>query len=185
MSYSFAMALQDIPVIRFHAEVFHLFDRQWMVLAAGDFSTREFNAMTISWGSLGFMWGKPFVQVVVRPTRHTHAFLDRFDSFTVTAFSEEYRRALNILGNRSGRDGDKIAAARLTPVASTRVAAPSFAEAELVLECRKTYRDPLEHRHFLDATIEEHYPERDYHTVYYGEILAIRGEARFGASPPR
>jgi flavin reductase (DIM6/NTAB) family NADH-FMN oxidoreductase RutF len=173
------MALQTIPGIRFRTEIFHLFDRQWLVLTAGDFARGELNAMTISWGSLGYMWGKPFVQVAVRPTRHTHSFLDRFDTFTVTGFSEEYRRALNVLGNQSGRDGDKIAAARLTPVASTQVAAPAFAEAELVLECRKTYRAPLESRHFLDPAIEEHYPEKDYHTVFYGEIVAIRGEARF------
>lgn len=175
------MALEIIPITRFRTDVFHLFDRQWLVLTAGDFAIGEYNAMTISWGSLGFMWGKPFVQVVVRPTRHTHSFLQRFETFTVTAFSEEYRRALDLLGNRSGRDGDKIAAARLTPIASTQVAAPAFAEAELVLECRKTYWDPLESSHFLDPGIEADYPEKDYHTVYYGEIVALRGEARFRA----
>ncbi len=174
------MALQTIPVTRFRTDVFRLFDRQWLVLTAGDFARGQFNAMTISWGSLGYMWGKPFVQVVVRPTRHTHSFMERFDTFTLTAFSEEYRRALNVLGNTSGRDGDKIAAAGLTPVASTAVAAPAFAEAELVLECRKIYRDPLEPRQFLDPGIEEDYPEKDYHTVYFGEIVAIRGEAQFG-----
>ncbi len=173
------MALQPIPVTRFRTELFNLFDRQWMVLTGGDFARREFNAMTVSWGSLGYMWGKPFAQVVVRPTRHTHSFMERFDSFTLTAFSEEYRRALNVLGNQSGRDGDKIAAAGLTPVASTQVAAPSFAEAELVLECRKTYWDRLESGHFLDPAIAENYPEKDYHTVYFGEIVAVRGEPRF------
>jgi flavin reductase (DIM6/NTAB) family NADH-FMN oxidoreductase RutF len=175
------MALDAIPFTRFRPEIFHLFDRQWLVLSAGDFGRREYNAMTISWGSLGIMWGKPIVQVAVRPSRHTHAFLDRFDSFTVTAFSEEYRRALNVLGNQSGRDGDKIAAARLTPIASTQIAAPAFAEAELVLECRKMYRDPLDSRSFLDPAMAANYPEKDYHTVYYGEIVALRGASRFAA----
>lgn len=175
------MALQPIPITRFRTDVFHLFDRQWLVLTAGDFARREFNAMTISWGSLGFLWGKPFVQAFVRPTRHTHSFLERFDTFTVSAFSEEYRRALNVLGNTSGRDGDKIAAAGLTPVASTQVAAPTFAEAELVIECRTTYRDQLDSRLFLDPRIEEHYPQKDYHSVYFGEIVAVRGEAKFAS----
>jgi flavin reductase (DIM6/NTAB) family NADH-FMN oxidoreductase RutF len=177
------MTLEPIPFTHFGANVFHLFDRQWLLLTAGDFASGQFNAMTISWGSLGIMWNRPFVQVVVRPTRHTHSFMDRFETFAVTALTEEYRGALNLLGSRSGRDGDKIAAARLTPVASTVVAAPAFAEAELVMECRTIYRDPLESRHFLDPRIEENYPEKDYHTAFFGEVVALRGVARFRARP--
>ncbi len=173
------MALQPIPFPRFRTDVFHLFDRQWMVLTAGDFARREFNPMTISWGSLGWIWGRPFVHVVVRPHRHTHGFMERFDTFTVTAFSEMYRRSLQLLGEMSGRDGDKAAAAKLTPVAAEKVAAPAFAEAELVLECRKIFRAPLEPGQFLDPTIAEEYPDRDYHTAYYGEVVLIRGERRF------
>ncbi len=175
------MALQPIPFPKFRADVFHLFDRQWMVLTAGDLARREFNPMTISWGSLGWIWGRPFVQVVVRPHRHTHGFMDRFDTFTVSAFSEMHRKALNLLGEMSGRDGDKAAAAGLTPVASEKVAAPTFAEAELVLECRKIYRAPFDPAHFLDPSILKEYPERDYHTVYFGEVVLIRGEGKFSA----
>ena len=86
-----------------------MFDEQWLLLTGGDFARGKFNAMTISWGSLGIIWGRPFVQVVVRPTRYTHEFMERFDTFTVTAFPERHRRALNLLGSKSGRDGDKIA----------------------------------------------------------------------------
>ena len=152
-----------------------------MLLTAGDFAQGKFNTMTISWGSLGIIWGRPFVQVLVRPTRHTHEFMEAFDTFTVTAFPEQCRGALSLLGAKSGRDGDKIAEAGLTPVAATMIAAPAFAEAELVLECRKIYRDPLESRAFLGPKIESCYPQKDYHTVYFGEIVAIRGEAKFRA----
>jgi flavin reductase (DIM6/NTAB) family NADH-FMN oxidoreductase RutF len=177
------MALQDISFPRFGANVFHLFDRQWLLLASGDLARGELNAMTISWGSLGVIWGKPFVQVLVRPHRYTHGFMDRFDTFTLSAFPEAHRAALNLLGSQSGRDGDKIAASGLTPIAAARVAAPAFAEAELVLECRKIYRAPLDSRSFLDPAIEGHYPQRDYHTAYFGEIVAVRGEPRFVAEP--
>ena len=66
------MALQPIEFARFSARVFHLFDEQWLLLTAGDFAADQFNTMTISWGSLGFIWGRPFVQVLVRPARYTH-----------------------------------------------------------------------------------------------------------------
>ncbi len=175
------MDLQPIPFTKFRADVFHLFDRQWMVLTAGDFARGEYNPMTVSWGSLGWIWQKPIVQVVVRPHRHTHGFMERFDTFTLSAFTEQHRRALNLLGDMSGRDGDKAAAAGLTPVASEKVAAPCFAEAELVLECRKIFRAPFAPAQFLDPSIEEHYPEEDYHTAYYGEIALIRGVPRFSS----
>jgi flavin reductase (DIM6/NTAB) family NADH-FMN oxidoreductase RutF len=173
------MALQTIPPERFTSEVFHLFDEQWLLLTAGDFAQGAFNTMTISWGSLGIIWGRPFVQVVVRPTRYTHEFMERFGTFTVAAFPERCRRALNILGTKSGRAGDKIAEAGLTPVASAQVAAPGFAEAELVIECRKMYHSAFDPRHFLDPAIGSNYPKKDYHTVYFGEIVMIRGEAKY------
>lgn len=60
----------------------------------------------------------------------------------------------------------------MTLVASARIAAPGFAEAELVLECRKIYWDDLNPTHFLDPAIEKNYPAQDYHRAYFGEIVA-------------
>jgi flavin reductase (DIM6/NTAB) family NADH-FMN oxidoreductase RutF len=167
---------QPIPAHDFLTRVFHLWDKQWFLLTAGDFAAGHYNAMTVSWGAMGGLWGRPFVQVVVRPTRHTYGFMERYDAFTLCTFPEAYRKALDLLGTKSGRDGDKIAESGLTPVASTRVAAPSFAEADLVIECHKIYWADLEPDHFLSSDIRGHYPIKDYHRVYYGEIVAIEGE---------
>ena len=171
------MERTNIPFERAKLNALQLFD-EWLVLAAGDFAAGAYNAMTISWGSLGYMWNRPFVQVVVRPTRYTYTFMERADTFTVMAFPEQFKPALDLLGSKSGRDGDKIAEAGLTPIASTRVAAPSFAEAELVLECRKSYFDDLEPGHFLAGYIQKMY-QNDYHRVYFGEIVAIQGTAKY------
>ncbi|MGQ9778701.1 MAG: flavin reductase [Bacillota bacterium] len=145
-----------------------------MVLAAGDFATGRFNAMTIGWGSIGRVWGKPFAQVFVRPTRYTYEFMEKYDTFTITAFPPDCQKALNLLGTKSGRELDKIMAAGLTPEPSLRVPAPSFAEAELVIECRKIYFQDLNPANFLADYIAPHYG-RDYHRVYFGEILAVSG----------
>lgn len=90
-------------------------------------------------------------------------------------FPAALKPALNLLGSRSGRDGDKIAASGLHPIASKLVSAPSFEEAELVVECRKIYWQDIDPRHFLDPSVEEHYPKSDYHRLYFGEILAVQG----------
>ena len=102
-------------------------------------------------------------------------FMERFVSFTLCAFDPEHAGALELLGTRSGRDGDKIAQAGLTPVAAQRIAAPGFAEAVLTIECRKLYWDDLDPSKFLDPTIEAHYPQKDYHRIYFGEILRVAG----------
>jgi len=167
------MARRRIPFEEFRARVHHLWAKQWLLLTSGDFARGDFNAMTVGWGSLGVMWGKPFAQVVVRPVRYTYGFMERYETFTLCAFPPAFHSALSLLGSRSGRDGDKVAASGLRPVASAQVAAPSYAEAELVLECRKIYWQDLDPTHFLDPEIERNYPQKDYHRVYFGEIVVI------------
>jgi flavin reductase (DIM6/NTAB) family NADH-FMN oxidoreductase RutF len=173
------MQRNPIPIEDFTVRPHHLWAEQWMLLTAGEFAQGKFNTMTVAWGSFGTMWHKPFAQIVVRPGRYTHAFTEEFDSFTLSAFPEQYRKAITLLGTKSGRDGDKIADAGLTPVASNAVAAPGFDEAELVVECRKLYRQVMDPAGFIDAEIDSNYPEKDYHTIYFGEIVAVEGVERF------
>jgi len=157
----------------FEFNVFSLFDDQWFLLTAGDFAKKDFNTMTISWGSMGIMWNRPFVQVAVRPTRFTYQFMNRFDYFTLCAFPEKYRFALQLLGSRSGRDGNKIADSSLTPIASPGDNGVAFKEAQLIIEARKIYWDDFEPQKFVDPTIEENYAQNDYHRFYFGEIVNI------------
>ena len=173
------MTRELIPFDELVVKAHHLWAEQWLLLTAGDFTEGRFNAMTVGWGSLGRMWTEPFSQVVVRPIRYTYQFMEEYDTFTLCAFPEDYRDALELLGTKSGRDGDKIAEAGLTPIASTRVAAPGFAEAELIIECRKIYWDDMNRAHFLDPSIERHYPKKAYHRIYFGRIVAIWGERSY------
>lgn len=173
------MIRQSISIENFVVKPQLIWDE--LLLTSGDLTEGRFNAMTVGWGSLGVMWGIPFVQVVVRPIRYTYEFMEQYSTFTVCAFSEEYHQALQLLGTKSGRDGDKIAEAGLTAIPSTQVAAPSFAQAELVLECRKIYWDDLQKDNFLDKRIGKNYPNKDYHRIYYGEILAVLGDKHYKA----
>ncbi len=176
------MPLPRIPVEQFQACPHQLWHERWLLLAAGDLAAERFNMMTVAWGSLGTMWNRPFAQVVVRPTRHTYQFTEAFDTFTLTAFADRYRPVLKELGTRSGRDMDKMHGSGLTPVPGLEVAAPGFAEADLILECRKLYWDDFDPTRFLDPRIEKQYPDRDYHRIYFGEIVAVRGKPEFQAS---
>lgn len=152
---------------------------QWFLLTAGDFNKNDFNTMTVAWGSIGTMWNKPFAQVVVRPTRFTYEFMEKYDSFTITTFPEVHKDKLKYLGTVSGRDENKIIKSGLTPISSKNVSAPGFEEAELIIECKKIYWDDFKPENFLDTRINGSYPEKDYHRIYFGEILNIEGTEKY------
>jgi len=160
----------EVDVTKLSVDVVGLWMKQWLVLTAGTLD--DCNMMTVAWGSIGCMWNKPFVQVVVRPQRHTRKHMDKSDSFTVCAFPEKYRKDLQTLGTLSGRDGDKLSKTGLSLKASSKVSAPSYNEASLILECRKMYFQDMDPRGFVDRTIQDNYASHDYHRVYFGEIVA-------------
>ncbi|MBN1998369.1 flavin reductase [candidate division KSB1 bacterium] len=170
-----AIKRKKMDVLKLELDVFDLWLKQGMLLTCGDYLQGDYNTMTVGWGSIGVMWNKPFVQVVVRPTRYTYEFMEKYDTFTLCAFPKAFRKDLQFLGSRSGRDGDKIARSGLTPEASILVAAPCFEQAGLVFECKKIYFDDFKPAQFLDAAIEGKYPLKDYHRIYFGEILGVFG----------
>ncbi len=160
----------EIDVTKLSVDVVDLWMDRWLLLTAGTYN--DCNMMTVAWGSIGCMWSKPFAQVVVRPQRYTRKYMDQLDSFTLCAFPEMYRKDLQTLGTLSGRDGDKLSRTGLTLTTSRSVSAPSYNEANLILECRIIYYQDMDPERFIDKTIQDNYPANDYHRIYYGEILA-------------
>lgn len=169
------MQRSTIPFNQFVLPVLASFHDRWLLLTAGDFHSGMFNPMTVSWGGIGEVWNRPLAMVMVRPSRHTYQLIESHPDFTLCLFPAEYKDQLTLCGTRSGRSLDKVKAAGLTPIASTLAAAPGYDEAELILECRKMYFDNIEPGHFLAPHIEDNYNGRDYHRLYFGEILAIHG----------
>ena len=166
---------QEIPVADLKIHPYTAIAKEWMLVTAGN-EARGYNTMTASWGHLGSIWGHrgglPTSVIFIRPQRFTKEFVDREEYYTLSFFGPEYKKALGYLGSHSGRDGDKVAAAGLTPVFLEDTSA--FAEAKLVLVCRKLYRAPLLEEGFLDkAVLADCYPNRDLHDMYIGEICKV------------
>ncbi|HJC00757.1 MAG TPA: flavin reductase family protein [Candidatus Flavonifractor merdavium] len=150
--------------------VFSLIGDQWMLLTAG--TGEKCNTMTASWGGLGVLWGKPVATVYIRPQRYTLEFVEREEKFTLAFFGEAYRKALALCGSKSGRDIDKVKECGFT--VETADGAPYFAEADLVLVCKKAYWQDMDPTHFLDGEIDgKWYPEKDYHRIFIGEIETV------------
>lgn len=167
--------MKEISVTELQFNPMTMIAKEWMLVTAGN-QERGYNTMTASWGHLGSLWGHggglPTAVVYLRPQRYTKEFVDREELFTITVFPEEYRKALGYLGSHSGREGDKVAVAGLTPVFEGDYT--YFAEAKLTLVCRKLYQAPIVPEGFLDKSlIEKYYPQRDFHDMYIGEIIKV------------
>lgn len=167
------MTLKSIDPEQWIIKPHDLWDNQSLLLTAGDFSAENFNCMTVGWGSFGTMWNKPFAMVVVRPQRFTFQFMEKYPDFSLCAFNDEFQPALSLLGKKSGRDGNKIKEAGLTPIPAEKIHSPLYREAVLTIECQKIYWDDLKPDHFLASFIHSKYPLKDYHRIYYGEIVQI------------
>lgn len=161
--------LKQVDVNALNPNVFDTIGRQWMLVTAGD--RTGCNTMTASWGGLGILWNRRVATAYIRPQRHTKAFLDAQDCFTLSFLPEQYRKALAYCGSHSGRDGDKWAGSGLTP-AFTPSGVPYCAEAELVLVIRKQFCQQMDPACILDGQVlEKDYPNRDYHYMYIGQIV--------------
>lgn len=148
------------------------FAKDWMAL--GVRSADAMNAMTISWGSIGELWGKPVVTVYVSKDRHSKAMMDEAEYFTVSAFPQarQNREALVYIGSHSLSDEpDKVERAGLTAELS-ELGNPLFKEADLALECRIIYREEFK-RDLLPEDVRPMYEEMGLHTFYIGEIVNV------------
>ena len=151
--------------------VFKMLDKDWMLVTAG--KLEDYNTMTASWGHMGIMWNLPVAIAYIRPQRHTFGFVNRYEDYTLSFFTDKHRTALQFCGTRSGRDCDKAAETGLTPIA-TEKGNVSFEEVRLVLECRKIYEDDIKKKNFiLPDLAKKHYPKNDFHRFYMGEIIQV------------
>jgi len=173
------MKRQRIPASELRLPVYRSWNEEWFLLTCGDYSSGQFNTMTVGWGGFGCMWARPMAMIVVRPQRYTRQFTDTYRDFTICHFPSSHKKALSYCGSHSGRDVDKIEDCGLTPLASTKVGSPGFEEADLIVECSKIYFDDFKPDQFLAAFIRENYPAEDYHRMYLGEILAAFGSEEF------
>ncbi|MCI8350922.1 MAG: flavin reductase family protein [Oscillospiraceae bacterium] len=143
----------------------------------------QVNTMTISWGTLGIEWSKPIFTVFVRENRFTRQLLEQNPEFTINIpVGGCDPKILGICGTKTGRDTDKFHIAGLTQEEPEVVSVPAIRELPLTLECRIVYKQPQDPQAITEENRAAFYPQdvdasfpganRDYHTAYYGEIVA-------------
>lgn len=116
------------------------------------------NVMTAAWGGICCS-RPPCVTVSLRKATYTYGSLMERKAFTVSIPSESHVKEADFFGIVSGKNKDKFAATRLTPVKGDKVDAPYVGEFPVVLECKLI-----------------HTYEIGLHTQFIGEIVDVKVE---------
>jgi flavin reductase (DIM6/NTAB) family NADH-FMN oxidoreductase RutF len=138
----------------------------FLVAQAGD----RLNVMTIGWASLGFIWGRPMMTVLVRKSRYTFGIMEKAADFSVSVPLTDMKKELAFCGSNSGKKVDKIKHCNLEIFPGEKVRTPILNIPGFHFECRIVYKSPMD-ASVLVESYKHLYPDKDYHTVYYGEIV--------------
>ncbi len=150
-------------------------------LSGGIFLTTEAeektNTMTIGWGGINIIWGRPVFIVLVRDSRATYRLIEKSGEFTVSVpINKDMSEELAFCGTRSMRDCDKFEETGMTRLAGRRIKTPVIKEAGLHYECKVIYKQTLDEKSIPENVKNRYYDlntkkGNTIHTVYYGEII--------------
>ncbi len=116
------------------------------------------NIMTIAWGGICCSQ-PPCMAVSLRKATYTYGCVMESKAYTINIPSADQVKDVDYAGIVSGRNADKFAMTKLTPVKSDLVNAPYIKEFPLVIECKVI-----------------HTFEIGLHTQFIGEIMDVKAE---------
>jgi len=151
-------------------ETFGVMNQMGVLLVSG--AIDKPNVMTIGWGTAGIIWGKPTFITLVRPSRYTHGLIEKGKEFTVNVPTLEMEEVVSFCGTASGRDHDKFKEKNLTSLPGKKVKCPVIKECSVFYECRVVHKNLVIPGELFPGIRSEFYPQGDYHTLYFGQILA-------------
>ena len=155
---------QPYPMNMLEFNPFQKIGSEWAAVTAE--ADGKANAMTVSWGGVGVMWGKNVATIYIRDSRYTKELIDASDTFSINFFEDDHMHStLNYLGKVSGHNEDKIAGARLH--INHMTGTPFLDEAKFVILCKKLSATRITADQFIDPTIaDKWYADGDMHTMY-------------------
>lgn len=111
------------------------------------------NIITVAW--TGTICSDPaMLYISVRPERYSYHMLRETGEFVVNLTTKALTKATDYCGVRSGKEVDKWAEMKLTPVKGEKVGVPLIAESPVNIECRVTEVKELGSHHMFLAKVE-------------------------------
>jgi flavin reductase (DIM6/NTAB) family NADH-FMN oxidoreductase RutF len=115
----------------------------------------------------------PVFLVAVRHSRFTHEFIEDGGEFTVNVPGEGLDEVVSRCGEVSGRTHDKFKECKLSLMQGKIVRVPVIKECRIHYECRVVYKLEVKPRMVPAGVRKVFYRKDDYHTLYFGKILAV------------
>ena len=170
------MNKQPIKAFELWQETVDALTREGLLLCSAGADGKP-NPMTIGWMTAGVIWGRPIVTVLVRPSRYSFGLLEQAGEFTVNVLPPQFDEAIQYCGAASGRDDDKFAHTKLTPVPAQKVRVPIIEQGVIHYECRVVHKNDVVPAALTPEIIAGAYPRNDFHRVFFGELLAASAAA--------
>ena len=123
------------------------------------------------------MFNKPVTWNFLRANRFTLEKMRETGTFTMCYFPEQYKGDIMQFGIKSGRNTDKMAQTKLTPI-PTPDGYPAYAEARVIIECKLIAASTVSKDEFYTEEAKTFLQEgfddaKDWHKLVYGEITKI------------
>ena len=160
----------EVPLTAYAEETMNILGSCGCLLVSGN--VEKANVMTIGWGLIGRLWSKPFFMVAVRPSRYTYEFIEKTDDFTVNVPKRGMEEIVDYCGSVSGREHDKFKEKGLVLTPGRKINSPIISDCIIHYECKVSYKTRVIHNRLPKDILMSSYPNRNYHTLYFGEILA-------------
>jgi flavin reductase (DIM6/NTAB) family NADH-FMN oxidoreductase RutF len=164
--------MKNVNYLSVAEEVMHQIKSEGAFLIVKSKDDEKINVMTIGWAAIGYMWRKPIMTLMVRESRFTHHIIEKASSFTVSIPTDDLKEALNFCGTKSGRDVDKFKECNLTIIPAQKVDTPIINILGFHYECKIVCKSEINPNFLCKEYKEDVYADNDYHTFYFGEIVA-------------
>lgn len=117
------------------------------------------NVCTVAWCGM-LSTSPPKTYISLRPTRYSHELVQQNGQFVINLPTAALVRSIDHCGVKSGREEDKFANCKLTPLPAALVQPPLLAESPVNIECRVEQVIPLgSHDMFLAEILTVHVNE--------------------------
>lgn len=160
---------KEIDAYQIPGNIIKMISEDHMIITAGN--DELFNPMAGGWGGLGNLYNRPVAYCFIDPARYTYGIMQKNDTYTLTFYTPAYQNAIQYVGTHSGRDGDKIKGSNLTPI-TTPSGSKAFAEAWLIIECKKIASRLFTPASIVDPEVKAKYPNKQTE-LFVGEIIGV------------
>ncbi|MCL1944413.1 MAG: flavin reductase [Firmicutes bacterium] len=131
------------------------------------------NLMSTHWGSVGYFFNKWIFVLPVRNNKLSHEIIEKTQEFAVSVPYKDLRNTITKADITSGREGNKFVALHLHPLKCKSINSYVVGDCGLHLECKVIHTSNIARNNISEEINEQLYINKDYHTMYYGEILSV------------